>query len=50
MACLNLTELRSLQGAEKAFLENAARNIEYIVDDTKNSALKSGLESLLQNC
>ena len=45
MACLNLTELRSLQGAEKAFLEDAATNIEYIVANTRSSALKYGLET-----
>ena len=44
MACLNLTELRSLGGAEKAFLEDAAKNIETILSNTKDSAQKAGLD------
>ncbi len=47
MACLNLTELRNLGGAEKAFLEDAARKIELIVENTKSSAQPSGLDQEL---
>ena len=44
MPCLNLTELRSLGGAEKAFLDDAARNVEIVVANAKDSALRSGLD------
>ena len=44
MACLNLNELRELGGAEKASLEDAAKKIEAIVENTKASALTSGLD------
>jgi hypothetical protein len=44
MACLNLTELRSLEGVERAFLEDAAKNIETVIANAKDSALRSGLD------
>jgi hypothetical protein len=44
MACLNLTELRSLEGAERAFLEDAAKNIEIVIANAKDSALRSGFD------
>ena len=50
MACLKLAELRELSGAEKAFLEDAAKNIERVVANAKNTALYSGLDTeLMQN-
>ena len=47
MACLNLTELRSLGGVEKAFLEDMAKNIETVLASTKDSAIQSGLDAEL---
>jgi len=47
MACLNLTELRNLGGVEKAFLEDAAKNIETVIATTKDSAIQSGLDAEL---
>jgi len=44
MACLKLTELRELSGTEKAVLEDAAKKIEGVVANAKNSALNSGLD------
>jgi len=44
MTCLKLAELRELEGAEKAFLDDAAKRIEDVVANTKNSALYSGLD------
>jgi hypothetical protein len=47
MACLNLTELRDLGGAEKGFLEDAAKKIEMVVENTKMSALMADLDQEL---
>lgn len=44
MKCLNLDELRGLGGAERAFLEDAAKKIETEIENTENSALKFGLD------
>ncbi len=44
MACLNLNELRGLQGAERAFLEDAAKKIESVIVNAKDSAGRSGLD------
>ncbi len=49
MACLNLNELRELEGAEKASLEEAAKKIEAVVENTIASAMTSGLDMELMN-
>jgi uncharacterized sporulation protein YeaH/YhbH (DUF444 family) len=43
MACLELTELRELKGAEKLVLDDAAKKFENVVENTISAALESHL-------
>ena len=44
MACLSLAQFRNLGGAEKALLEDAARKIETVITEARDSSLASGLD------
>ena len=44
MTYLNLTDLRGLGETEKALLDNAAKKIENVIENTNDAAGKAGLD------
>jgi hypothetical protein len=44
MTCLNLSELRELEDAERAFLEDAAEKVEQVILDARQAAIHDGLD------